>query len=177
MEMASDKFYAQIVIPRTTPQTYITGHDALNIHGDDDSRGDWHDVFWYPIGVRRPPPVSLGGQGRFDTNPVYGAAGVREARATVVGMGLVVAPDITEVYVANHTRAILDLLFCEIKSYGRPTSTIQSTWDWLDTAEQRENLLMQAPRLAALFQTDSEVRQLEEWISRERRMLERGGPG
>jgi hypothetical protein len=177
MQMASDNFYAQKVIPRTTPQTYITGHDALNIHGDDDSHGEWHDVFWHPIGVRRPPPVSLGGQGCFDTNPVYGTWGVREARASVVGMGLFVAPDITEVYVANHTRAILDLLFCEIKSYGHPTSTIQSSWDWLDTAEQRDTLLMQAHKLAALLQTTPDVRQLEEWISRERTLLDRGGPG
>lgn len=177
MQISSDNFYSQTEIPPTTLQSYITGVHALNIHGDDDSHGDWHEVFWYPIGVREPPPVSLGGQGCFDTNPVYGTEGVREARASVVRLGLVVAPEVSEVYVANHTRAILDLLHCEIKTYGRPTNTIQSSWDWLDTAEQRDQLLMQAPRLAALLETVEEVQQLNEWVSHERRLLDRGGPG
>lgn len=178
MQLSSDNFYLQTVIPPTTPETYITGIYALNIHTDGDSLGDWHDdMFWHPIGVREPKPIALGGQGCYNTNPVYGAMGVKEARASVVGIGLFVSPAITEVYVADHTRAILDLLFCEITSYGHPTSTIQSAWDWLDTKEQTDNLLAQALKLEDLFTNAEEVRQLHTWISGERAILDRGGPG
>lgn len=169
----SADFYRQTEIPPTTEERYITGAYAINIPGEDVVSGGWHDdMFWHPVGVREPLPISLGGQGDFDTNAVYGNMGIEEARARVVGMGLRVSPDIPKVYVANHLRAILDLLYHEIDSLGKPTSTIGGAKDWLVKEEEREILLAEALKLEDLFKDAEKIRKLHEWVAGERERLD-----
>ena len=172
--VSSANFYRQTEIPWTTEQQYITGTYAINIPGEDPMSGGWHDdMFWHPIGVREPLPISLGGQDDFDTNAVYGTMGVEEARERVVGMGLFVSPNIPKVYVANHMRALLDLVYHEIESFGKPTSTIGGVKDWLVTEEERDKLLSEAPKLEVLMNDPQKIEKLHEWIAGERARLEK----
>ena len=112
----------QVEIPRTTPQLYITGIYALNVQCPEGTTGDQHDVFhwFYRPGIREEAPtVTLGGSDELDTNAIYGDLGVYEGRERLLAKGLNIAPEIREVYVANHYRAILDLLYESLTHYGR----------------------------------------------------------
>ena len=51
------------------------------------------------------------------------------------------------VYIANHSRAILDLLYRSLHRWGRVLNLTGATTDWLDTKEQGEQLLEQATML------------------------------
>ena len=157
----------QTEIPVTTPEHYITGIYALNIPSEEGTTGDWHgEVFWHPVGVREPKRISLGGTAPFDTNPVFKDMGVREARQSVTGMGLHVAEEIKEVYVANHTRAILDLLMSEITVLGNAKGLNDASSDWLDTPEQKQKLLTHAMELGT-FLVRGQRAALAEWIEHE----------
>ena len=95
----------QVEIPRTTPQLYITGIYALNVQCPEGTTGDQHDVFhwFYRPGIREEAPtVTLGGSDELDTNAIYGDLGVYEGRERLLAKGLNIAPEIREVYVANH---------------------------------------------------------------------------
>jgi hypothetical protein len=160
--------FLQTEIPPTNRINYITGIYALNIPDQEGTTGDWHDsVFWHPLGIRIPTPISLGGKGAFDTNQMLGDMGVQEAHKRVVGIGLHVADYIKEVYVANRIRATLDLAFSELSIYGRTMTVRGASSDWLDTAEQKETLLRHAATLASLLVGTMRAG-LDDWIVHEK---------
>ena len=159
----------QVEIPRTTPQLYITGIHALNVQCPEGTTGDQHDVFhwFYRPGIREEAPtVTLGGSDELDTNAIYGDLGVYEGRERLLAKGLNIAPEIREVYVANHYRAILDLLYESLTHYGRVYNLTGATGDWLDTPEQRRFVLEQATRMAPYVDEESRI-QLEQWVKKE----------
>lgn len=160
--------FRQIEIVPTTKQHYITGVYALNIPSDEGTTGDWHsDVFWRPKYNSAVDKISLGGKADFDTNHIYGEFGVQEAREKVLDIGLYVPDHISEVYVANHTRATLDLAFSELNRYGRVQYAKGASADWLDTPEQKNTLLQQAEKLGKLF-VGTQLEELSGWIDYER---------
>lgn len=160
--------FKQIDIPVTTIENYITGVYALNIPDENGELGDWHhNVFWYPVGIGDPKPITLGGKDPYNTNPVYGNMGVQEAKSRVENSGLKVASNITEVWVANHMRAILDMVFAEITIQGEVKFARNSTTDWLGTVEQKNSLLRHAVKLEpCLNQEDQQA--LHKWINEEK---------
>jgi hypothetical protein len=79
---------------------------------------------------------------------------------------LSVSPDITEVFVANHYRAILDMLFHSLTQYGRVYNLNGATVDWLDTEEQQHYVLEHATRMARHLPEPAQA-QLTAWIERE----------
>jgi hypothetical protein len=158
----------QVEIPATSSERYITGIYALNIPAPEGTTGDWHDVFYWRQGIDRPRTILLGGGDEVDTNAVYGDLGVYEGRAQLVAKGLTVPVGVTEVYVANHFRAILDLVYRSLRRYGRVLNLRGATTDWLDTPEQQQYVLDQAARLSDVL--DEPQRQaLAAWIAGERR--------
>lgn len=60
-------------------------------------------------------------------------------------------PSRTQVYIANHSRAILDLLYRSLNRWGRVLNLTDATTDWFDTKEQGEQLLEQATLLELFF--------------------------
>ena len=73
-----------------------------------------------------------------------------------------------EVYLTNHTRAILDLW--SLTRWGRVLNLTGATTDWLDTKEQGEQLLEQATMLEPAFHPAAQD-ELRRWIAYEARML------
>ena len=67
---------------------------------------------------------------------------------------------------ANHYRAILDLLYESLTHYGRVYNLTGATGDWLDTPEQRRFVLEQATRMAPYVDEESRI-QLEQWVKKE----------
>lgn len=155
----------QVEIPPTTPERYITGIYALNVQAPEGTSGDWHDVFHWQEGRDRPRQVTLGGSTEIDTSPIYGSYGIYQGRQRLESMGLVL-PQTGEVYLANHTRAILDLLYRSLTRWGRILNLTGASTDWLDTYDQGVFLLEQAARLAPHFPHTAQD-ELRRWVNNE----------
>jgi len=158
----------QVVIPQTDKKHYITGIYALNVIPPEDTSGDWHgSVFYWRDPVERPARLSIAGRGTFtSTTPIFGDMGVYEGRERLIGKGLVIQPDIKEVWIANHSRAILDMLYESLTTYNAVYNLNGATEDWLDTLEQKEFVLSQAKRLTPVL-TDRQRDALNKWIEYE----------
>lgn len=68
------------------------------------------------------------------------------------------------VHIANHSRAILDLLYRAFHRWGRVLNLTGATTDWLDTRGQGEQLLEQATMLEPSLLPSSQLRR---WIANE----------
>lgn len=112
--------------------------------------------------------VDLAGEGlKWNTNPYLGNYGIYEGKKRLLGMKLFIADGIKEVFIANHFRAILDLLFHDIVVLGRCDTLQYATRDWLNTQEQKDLLLEKATLLLEAFE-DGNKRILLDWIDEER---------
>lgn len=158
--------WRQIEIPSTDSEHYITGLYALNVQAPEGTSGDWHDVFHWQEGYNNPPQVTLGGSTEINTTPVYGGWGVYEGKGRLLAMGLTVPSEVREAYLANHTRAILDLLYRSLTRWGRVLNLTGAATDWLDTYEQGAFLLEQAEHLAPHF-PETAQNELRRWIETE----------
>jgi hypothetical protein len=85
-------------------------------------------------------------------------------------MGLDIPAGMQRVYIANHSRAILDLLYRSLYRWGRVLNLTGATTDWLDTREQGERLLEQATLLEPSFHPTTQD-ELRRWIADEARTL------
>ncbi|OLO87561.1 hypothetical protein [Actinomyces naeslundii] len=160
----------QVEIPTTTPERYITGLYALNLATPEGTSGDWHDVFHWQDGTEQPRQVTLAGMGDIETSPIYGDLGIYEGRDRLVAQGLDIPASMQRVYIANHSRAILDLLYRSLNRWGRVLNLTGATTDWLDTREQGERLLEQATLLETSFHPAAQEA-LRCWIADEARTL------
>ena len=156
----------QVEIPATTPERYITGIYALNVQAPERTSGDWHDVFHWQDGRGRPRQVTLAGDAEIDTTPIYGDLGIYEGRDRLVARGLEVPADMEQVYLANHFRAILDLLYRSLTRWGQVLNLTDATTDWLDTRQQGEFVLEQATKLEPHFPPAVQD-ELRRWITGE----------
>ena len=128
----------QVEIPPTTPEHYITGLYALNLAAPEGTSGDWHDVFHWQDGAEQPRQVTLAGMGDIDTTSIYGDLGIYEGRDRLVAQGLDIPAGMQRVYIANHSRAILDLLYRSLHRRGRVLNLTGATTTGL-TPESRAN--------------------------------------
>lgn len=157
----------QLEIPPTDPAHYITGIYALNLPAPEGTTGDWHDVFHWRQGIDRPGHVLIGGSEELDTNAIYDNLGIYEGKASLQNLGLDLPLGTEHIYVANHFRAILDLLYRSLSRYQAVFNLTGATEDWLDTPEQCDYLLDQAARLAPSL-TERAQAALRSWINHER---------
>ena len=84
----------------------------------------------------------------------------------MVAQGLDIPIGMQQVYIANHSRAILDLLYRSLHRWGRVLNLTGATTDWLDTREQGEQLLKQATMLEPSFHPAAQE-ELRRWIADE----------
>ena len=159
----------QVEIPPTDREHYITGLYVLNVQAPEGTSGDWHDVFHWQDGYSRPRQVTLSGSTEINTTPIYGDLGVYEGKDQLLAMGLAL-PETQQVYLANHTRAILDLLYRSLTRWGRVFNLSGATTDWLDTYEQGIFLLEQANRMKSHFPEPAQA-ELRRWIDDETNQL------
>ncbi|NCU29195.1 hypothetical protein EOM60_01120 [Candidatus Saccharibacteria bacterium] len=162
--------FKQLDIPHTTPRRYITGIYALNVP-DDEEVADWHTgIFWRPVGIDgRQTEVTLGGEGsKHNTNPIYRQYGVRDAKDQLIRIGLSLPEDAKKVYVADHARAILDMLFFQLKESGE-AAQLTNAAEWLRKPRAKD-LLAKAALLDA-FLNDSQKEGLARWIDHERESI------
>ena len=160
----------QVEIPPTTPEHYITGLYALNLAAPEGTSGDWHDVFHWQEGTEQPRQVTLSGTGDIDTSPIDGGLGIYEGRDRLAAQGLDIPTSMQQVYIANHSRTILDLLYRSLNRWGRILNLTGATTDRLDTRQQGEQVLEQATMLKPPFHPATQ-NELRRWIADEARTL------
>ena len=160
----------QIVIPdKLSEERYISGIHALNLPAPEGTSGDWHfsSVFYRDSDSRASNIVMIAGNGeRFDTNQIFGNYGIYNCNKTLENVGLKAQGEIS--YAANHYRAILDLLYEEIKNGNYPSYLQRITEDYLDTEEEK-NILLEKVNIMLPYLSLNEREMLHKWIEEERK--------
>jgi hypothetical protein len=157
--------------PVTSPTLYVSGKTALNLHLPDDTSGDWHPYGNVILDARAEDrDAFLCGEGmprERDTNRFFGTYGIRECSEL---MGYWRYPHEGKLYyVAEHQRAILDLVHFAV-CLGSGLNGIRfMTVEFLDTEDERDDVLSMASRMHDHL--DERQRSfLLDWINHERQL-------
>lgn len=167
-EQPEDDALYQMVIPDgLSEKRYITGMEALNLPAPEDTSGDWHFLnVWYRDRERDIDVVTLAGEGEeINTNPIYGSYGVYRCDEGLKQRGLEMEG--ASAWAASHFRAILDLLYGQIKKGRYPDWLQEASEDWLDTEEEKKTLLEKAAMMLPHLLPEEQAL-LIQWINRER---------
>ena len=129
-----------ILIPETSPTSYISFNRALNLHVPGELTGDWHfDVSFFGYPERSHAPLA-GRNGLVNTTFSLGSRGVRDMGRLIADYGI--KPYDGPVWVANHYRAIADIAMHELQgefsSEVLPACQID---DWLWSEEDFDILV------------------------------------
>ncbi len=132
-------------VPVTRPDHYISLVVALNLRVKGEVTGDWHDDVLLD-GTEGPSELPCVGRGELlDTTPSLGVFGVRNMASV---LSEIYGRDIPgPVWVADHYRAIADLVMDDQRLFARVTdpvrshvlrrqATVRAINAWLDTREQ-----------------------------------------
>ena len=161
--------YKQVTIPQTSPTRYISDKPALNIPSPEDTTGDWHfdNMFFDVTGEGEPLPLILTGEGEsLNTNHIYGTYGIHECSAALIKRGITLPDGMTEVWAANHFRAVLDMAYESLVEHGVVMRLTCAAEDYFDTAEQKRELLTKALDMLP-YLTEQQGAALQKWIKRE----------
>ena len=121
-----------ILIPATSPTSYISFKRALNLRLSGELTGDWHfDVSFFGYPERHYAPIA-GPNGLVDTTPSLGSRGVRDMGRLIADWGI--KPYEGPVWVANHYRAIADMAMDRLQNWEWSASTFPAhqidEWLW-----------------------------------------------
>jgi hypothetical protein len=160
----------QKLIPQTSSQLYISGLYALNLPGE--TSGDWHfSSVWFSDKEEVVPLA--GGAKETDTHSIFGNLGVIDGTA-VVGSAKLDNCGQKRIFVANHYRAILDLMVVGARR-GYMGIVDGATREYLDTEEQKAFILDKAKlALSSDALTSQEKERINGWIAKENRNVYRG---
>lgn len=133
-----------VLIPKTAPGQYISFKHALNLRFPEEDTGDWHfQPYFFEQATDSPDrkSIPLAGKGQqIDTTLSLGHQGVRDMSSILLKEKIPIPPGIP-VYVANHYRAIADLVMLDLQKSRVPSiADNQAINSWLDTAEQIDHL-------------------------------------
>lgn len=126
-----------IGIPPTSPKRYVSSTYALNLRLPTEDTGDWHfkDYYFHLREISNRQPTLAGELCELDTNAALGSLGVRDMSEVLKAWRIII--DDRPVYVANHYRAIADLVYESISKGQEPrTANVRAINSWLDTKEQ-----------------------------------------
>lgn len=125
-----------IDLPRTTPHIYVSSILALNISSPEHT-GDWHSsVYWeHPENCKLDLWIFGEGQ-KFNTNALLGELGIIDGTVRLNQMGY--HQKYSPVWVADHPRAFVDLLYISVLQSGKiNTLTLD---DWFPSIEDKERV-------------------------------------
>ena len=104
-----------ILIPETSPTSYISFKRALNLRAEGELSGDWHfDVSFFGYPERSYAPLA-GLNGLVNTVPALGSRGVRDMGRLIADCGIKAYDG--PVWVANHYRAIADMALNQLEGF------------------------------------------------------------
>lgn len=154
-----------IDIPPTSPDYYISFNEALELQFFGEQTGSWarYDTFFYPEKKQKSARVA-GEGGLVNTNPIFGSFGVREMSQQLEREKVLRAT--RPVYVADHYRAVADLIMLQIQDdYNQLLISNQQINDWMKSEDNLEYLITRflAPLRDAL--PGQMLEAFEQWLT------------
>ncbi|WP_164821353.1 hypothetical protein [Paenibacillus koleovorans] len=147
-------------IPSTTIFCYISGIHSLNIDLGDGTGYDWHFMNYWLDGTK---PIKLYGENQeINTNGIYGYYGIADRSKELNKIGI----KVNQIYMANHHRAILDLVYESLTKYNQIGYAKGCVSDYFFEKNDVYELFYQLTlQLEHLNEERREI--LDEWLSRE----------
>ena len=144
-------------LPHTSETYYITGKAALNAPNPDGSFADWHfdEVFLSGKGK-----IRMAGREIASTFAMLGDYGIRESSATLRRFGLTV-PLAEKVYMANHVRAILDMVLASIAKNKLPSHVVAT--EFLDSENELHELHSKVQEVKTKISDQFMLSLLQQW--------------
>lgn len=148
-------------LPKTNFLTYISGLHSLNLDLKDGTGCDWHFGNYWRDGVI---PVKLYGKGQeVNTNHILGYYGIADRSDVLIDHGMFYAE---KVYVANHHRAIVDLVYEYLTKYNQIGYAKGCVEDYFFNEDDVAQLFRQLVKLYNYLDEDrSDL--LDGWLSKE----------
>ncbi|WP_424965395.1 hypothetical protein [Dinoroseobacter sp. S375] len=155
-----------IEIPTTSVCRYVSFNQALNLRAEGELTGDWHfKVMFFCVKDEPRKMASLAGEGMpVNSNHSLADRGIREMSKELQRGGVIFGD--APVFVANHYRAIADIVISELQAKRVPRRvTNRCINQWLDTKEQVgmliSNYLAHLPKQLA----EQELELFNSWFS------------
>jgi hypothetical protein len=153
------------MLPRTSPNHYLTGMTAMNIPTEEGGYGDWHfhEAFFGRNNLK--PTMFLAGKDKsWDTYFIFGDYGVYNCAHILQKYGLEISGN-ENVYAADHFRAFLDLLYHSIKTNQFPHHL--SVESWFDSIREK-NIIFEKIMEMKKYLSSEEWQMIQSWIKTQR---------
>lgn len=149
------------IIPATTPLTYISGLQSLNLNLDPSTGSLWHfDNFW----LKGKRPLKVYGRGTpVDTTGIFGYYGIADRSKDLSRHGI----RVPKAYIANHVRATLDSVYESLIKFGH-VGEVSGNVDYIFPEEKdKQELFNYALELRSNLDDERLVKELDDWLSEE----------
>lgn len=115
-----------ITLPKTTRQTYLGGHAALNVLSENGT-GDWHVHDSFYIDKKKPAKSFISGDGCLtNTNHLLGDEGIFDCSSVLKQMKIPFEGE--SAFAANHARATADLVLSAVLDSYSPNHVVLDDW-------------------------------------------------
>jgi len=148
---------------------YITGQYALNIHPNNcKTTGDWHIGIWDEIKIFPSENVRIAGIGTdLNTNEIWGNYGIYEGKVYLKNIGI--KTQLKNIYIANHIRAVLDMLYDYIVNVGIIFEIDDASNEYI-VDKKSINEMLNKSRLIVKYLNDNQLKIFDEWYNSELKM-------
>ena len=154
-----------IEIPPTSKARYVSFDHALNLRMPKEDTGDWHfEAMFFNLNGRPDRKAHLAGDNcAVNTNKALGSLGIRNMGEQLSAWS-VVNPG-TEVFAANHYRAIADMVFEQISHGQAPrNANVRAINSWLHTQEEIDTLKTDYIKPLGTLFTGTQKEIFDAWI-------------
>ena len=151
-------------------EKYITGKHALNIHPKDCyTVGDWHEGVWTHIKVFPSEYITMGGLlYKYNTLKIWDEYGIYEGREYIENLGIKCFDD--NIYIANHKRAILDMLYMYLKEFGMIWEIEDASWQFIANIENIKEMLEMSKKIIN-YLSEKQLIEYYAWYENEKKAL------
>jgi hypothetical protein len=152
---------------------YITGKHALNIHPDKClTVGDWHEGVWTYIRMFPSEHITMGGEcSNINTMGIWGEYGIYEGKKYIENMGI--KTEMEKVYIANHKRAILDIVYICLKEAGMNLEVENASLKYLADKESINEMLEKSEMIKKYLKRN-QLNEYNIWFENEKKALKGG---
>jgi hypothetical protein len=145
---------------------YISCKYALNIHPDTmDTFGDWHDCVWEGINVFPNNMINLAGKDTdLNTIFIWNDLGIYEGKKYLLNKGI--NTDLENVFIADHVRAILDMLYKYLIKFGIIFEIDNASIEYIGSKD-KQLIMLEKSKLILPYLNGSQVKEYENWYKSE----------
>jgi hypothetical protein len=150
---------------------YISGIFALNIINEKEiTFGDWHGSIWNNINIYPNKKITHFGElGEFNTNMILGDYGIYEGKNMLIEKKNI-KTDVEYLYIANHIRAVLDLLYYYLSEHKVVWEVGEAAKDFIRDKNKIIEMLKLSKKLE-LYLNNEKLDQYKRWYIKQETFL------